>query len=39
MAEIQTAQNKPLRIILLSPLMKGIILPSVNLLLPFQFEL
>ncbi|HNT70424.1 MAG TPA: cytidine deaminase, partial [Bacteroidales bacterium] len=39
MAEIQTAQNKPLRVILLSPLMKGIILPSVNLLLPFQFEL
>lgn len=39
MAEIQTVQNMPLRVILLSPLMKGIILPSINLLLPFQFEL
>jgi cytidine deaminase len=39
MAEFQTAQNKPLRVILLSPELRGIILPSVNMLLPFQFEL
>ncbi|HHW58782.1 MAG: cytidine deaminase [Bacteroidales bacterium] len=39
MAEIQSAQKKPLRVILLSPTNSGIILPSIDVLLPFQFEL